>query len=346
MKDVIMNPLGCLTMLDKYFNCKRRNVTIGVEVEMYLWDLEAGSLLEDEHLLNDCLAKLPITVTRDYYVYQLEVRTNPHKNPEDLVKEFIDTLNLCRKVFSAQNIRILPVSWLGYGEMFNGVHFHFRNGNSNHFDTTMFNMYPFVLALTDCFRNTAVNDKCLSNRFVNSQHISLPNLTNITRSNRYSDIAVNRHRENDRHRLKSVNTIEVRTFDVPYDIDYLRNLTELMFNVFKHINYNEKIKLYEDEETRKRFVKSREEIMIHAFGYNHYLEMLNVDIYKWLCNRFNIKPLIVPVVFNKECKLRNQSDFRNNARKMATRRFLKVEDHSKDLNVKEVLQEVEEQFVL
>ena len=74
------------------------------------------------------------------------------------------------KVFKKYNIKIIPHSWLGgdFDEMFNGVHFHFRNGNNNNFEKTLFNIYPFVLALTDCFMFSPFSSKAL---FISSKSV-------------------------------------------------------------------------------------------------------------------------------------------------------------------------------
>jgi hypothetical protein len=320
-------------LLDKYFKDKKRTPTMGMEVEMYLYDAESECLLSNDEdgkqILDECLAELPNTVTKDWYNYQLEVRTMPHDNPETLIKEFQETLLLCRKVFAKRGIEIKPLSWLGGGENYNGVHFHFRNGRNNNYQNTMFNMYPFVLALTDCFKNSVDTCNVVSKRIAHSPHIGFPQLKRLSRrlvgEDRFKDIIVNGYVDNDRHRLKHEPTIEVRTFDVPYNFEYLKNLIRLMYNLFCHINSDAEIKDKTDEEIEQLLYSTREDIMFQRSGLNFLFEMQNTEIYKYLYEKFNIEKLEVPAVLNKENPIKRQSDLRTNWRKLGTKVWLSEE---------------------
>ena len=319
-----------MARIENYFKTKKNNITMGVEVEMYLYNAQTEELLdvgeEDSILLDECLKELPDTITKDHYNYQLEVRTRPHNNPEDLIKEFEENLLLCRKVFSKRGIEIKPLSWLGGNENFNGVHFHFRNGSRMHYQNIMFNMYPFVLALTDCFKNSVDTENNVSRRIANSCHIGIPQLKNLAirliGESRYKDIIVNGYVENTRHRLKKEPTIEIRSFDVPYNFEYFKNLVRLMYGLFAYINSSEEIKNYSDEDIEKYISMTRRDIQIQRRGYNFILDMDNVNVYKYLCNKFSIKELIVPIVVDKTHPIRNRDDLREYWRRLGTKVWL------------------------
>lgn len=311
--------------LDQFFKGRKEHVTMGVEVEMYLYDAENECLIGTEHqkIVNECFTKLPNTVTKDYYIYQLEVRTKPHNSPEGLIKEFEETLKKCRDVFAKHKIEIKPLSWLGGQENYNGVHFHFRNGNRNNFQNTMFNMYPFVLSLTDCFKNSVNSENDISRRFANSHHIGFPALSNLAKKlvdeSRYKDIIVNGFTDNNRHRLKSEATVEVRTFDVPYNFEYFKNLVHLMFNLYANINSEKEIKLYSDAEIKDLLIKTRSDITLQRIGHNFLFDLSNKEIYKYLCDKFKIKQLCVPVVLDKENKIKNRGDLSKFWRQLGTK---------------------------
>lgn len=317
-------------LLDQYFTTKKRHVTMGVEVEMYLYDRENESLLgnndEDTILLNECFKELPNTVTKDHYNYQLEIRTNPHIDPEELIKEFQATMLLCREVFAKRNIEIKPLSWLGGNENMNGMHVHFRNGNRTLYQTSMFNMYPFVLSLTDCFKNSVYSKNNLSRRLSNSSHIGFPDIKNLSRKligdARFKDIIVNGYTENTRHRLKSVPTIEIRTFDVPYNFDYFKNLIRLLFNLYQHINTEVGILEHPITHIEKLLKDTREDIYTNRDGLNFLFDQSNRSVYEYLCEKFNIEKLITPVTLIKNNIVFDQSTLKNTWKKLGTKVWL------------------------
>ena len=319
-----------MEQLDKYFKGKKRHVTIGVEAEMYLYNAETGSLLEnideDTDLLNECFAELPDTVTKDFNNYQLEVRTRPHDNPEALIEEFKETLLLCRKVFAKRGVEIKPLSWLGGSETYNGLHIHLKNGVRTLYQTSMFNMYPFVLALTDCFKNSVSSANEISRRFNASNHLGFPTLHNLSRrligEQRYKDLIVNGYTENTRHRLKREPTIEIRTFDIPFNFEYFKNLIKLVYNLFAHINSEEQIKPDTDAEIKEKLIQTREDIRCQRHGYNFLFDTENKHIYKYLCKKFKLEELVVPVTMLKSNPIKNRSNLQENWRKLGTKVWL------------------------
>ncbi len=293
--------------MEKYFStAPKRNLTIGTEMEFYLWDEYEEKLLRDESILNKILDNLPKVITRDYYVYQIEVRTMPHSNPEDLLNELKKNMRLSDKVCREHEVKIIPLSWLGGGEMFNGLHFHFRNSDRNNFEQTLFNTYPFVLTLTDAFKFSPYSRNKLSYRFCKSPHVTMPKLNEMVKSQRYSDVCLNPHKENTRHRLKNVNTMEMRTFDIPFNFEYMTNLTKLLFNTVLFINNRSKIgngMTYVDMEVALN--KTRKSIMEDQIGYNYLFDMYNIEIYKWLCKRFEIPTLKIPFHLENSSNLKD-----------------------------------------
>ena len=296
--------------MEKYFSsASKRNLTIGTEMECYLWDEYNEDLLREENVMDDILSELPKVITKDYYHYQIEVRTLPHNSPDGLLNELKKNLMMADKVCRKFDVRIIPMSWLGGGEMFNGLHFHFRNGERNNFEQTLFNTYPFVLALTDAFKFSPLNRGKLSYRFSKSPHVTMPKLREMVKSQRFSDVCLNPHTENTRHRMKNVNTMEVRTFDIPFNFEYMSNLTKLLYNVVAFINNRGKIDNGMNyNEMEDRIDKTRKSIMNDQVGYNYMFEDYNVSIYKWLCEKFNIPALKVPFHLEHSHKLRDYVD--------------------------------------
>lgn len=281
--------------LNQYFSNKKRPITMGMEVEMYLYDNKNKQLLNDGLLLDLILNSLPQKVTKDHYSYQLEIRTGVHTDPEELFKDFVETLNLCNETFNKFNISIYPASFFQKGAMFNGVHFHLRSLTKRlSFENSLNNIYPFILTLTDIFKNSKYQD-CYSFRFSESPHLSIPNLNRLSSSRRNSDVCVNRHRENTRHRMKKDFTIEARTFDVPFNADYLKNLIDLIFNTYSYMKVNKKIRKSElTTECLKAISNTRYSIMDDKMGINYCFAKTreNYYIYKFLCDRFKL-PIVV-----------------------------------------------------
>ena len=128
----------------------------------------------------------------------------------------------------------------------------------------------------------------------------------MVESQRYSDVCVNSHKEGTRHRLKKVNTMEMRTFDIPFNFTYMKNLTKLLFNTVLFINNRNKIGNGGDyAKMEETFRKSRQSIMEDQVGYNYIFDMYNVEVYKWMCKRFNVPALKVPFHLDNSSKLKD-----------------------------------------
>jgi len=260
-------------------------------------------LLSSDRVMGQVLDELPDVITRDYYPYQIEIRTKPHISAEGMLMELKNNMELCQSVCDKYDLKIIPMSWLGSGEMFNGLHFHFRNGERNHFKESLFNSYPFILSLMDCFKFSPASSSYLTRRMRQSPHIQMPVIPNIQASARYSDVCVNRNRENNRHRLKKDNTMEIRIFDLPYNFKYLANLTKLLFSIMKFLNTKEMVGLpdistiggmQKMEDFVNNLYGTRQDIVVHATGKNYTLNKSNKEVYQWLCKKFKIEELKVP----------------------------------------------------
>ena len=122
IKDYKNNISNFKKTMDKSFTKKGRKMTMGVEVEMYLLyhgKPSCRDLMKDSLTMNNILFNLPQEITRDYYPYQIEIRTNPHDNPEAIIKEFDKFLRESIKVCAEFGCSIVPLSWMGGSEIFN-----------------------------------------------------------------------------------------------------------------------------------------------------------------------------------------------------------------------------------
>jgi hypothetical protein len=233
---------------------KNRTPTIGMEVEMYVTD-KFGRPLNSREVMEEMLEVLPKKVTKDHYQYQIEIRTAPHNNPDDLIKDFMTTLKKCVTVFKRNNLYLLPYSWLGGGEMFNGVHFHVTYKEPANFYNMLMNSYPLLLLVAYNVRNSPASFYVPSKRTQSSQHMGLPNMTSEDDFNedddRFRDVAINKFKDNSRHRMKSVNTFEIRMFDTPNNLQDMKYLVRSMFEIYNKIPCNS---LIVSEAGKRRFI--------------------------------------------------------------------------------------------
>jgi len=285
---------------------KESRLTCGIEIEVYLLD-ENDSLINDIEVTEELLENLPDTITKDYYPYQLEIRTKPHKNPETLLNELKENIAKCNEECVKRNLKMRFNSWLGNDEMFNGLHFHIRYLGENQFLNTIMNSYPLILSIASFFRCSPGGFNLPSNRLDCSQHCGLPSLDsdvleNPSNSNRYKDIVINQYKNNNRHRLKSVNTLEIRLFDVPCDWEYLKLLVHLLYNTYSHLK---KTKPLIDNKNKKDInwyfetaTITRNEICSCRHTFNYFLNDFNDSIIMKLINLFKIKTKIDENLFS------------------------------------------------
>jgi len=239
------------------FECEKE-VVMGAEMEIYVIDNSDDycHLLNDEYIIEDIYNEFDDRVYRDYYEYQLEIRTNPSDDWKEVADELIELMSQASKVAREYDCFIAPVSFLK-GAMFNGFHVHVSYKPEMSFRNMVehaFAMYPFMFDVARLTLSSPIKDnrwgEILSLRQIESPHIGVPPLhyTNdrledywvwdedARGSNRYHDIIINTSRKEGRHRVKSTDTIEVRMFDCVGSKRHLRVVLEMVYKIAKYIN--------------------------------------------------------------------------------------------------------------
>jgi len=197
----------------------------GLEVEVYLLEKVNNHfyLNDSTSILNYVLDNTDERVYRDYYRYQLELRSKPCKHISDCFQEIVDLYNKVRKLLEDTNYFIVPLSYIPSSivdeiPMFNGMHIHISDTDLDELIDRVYALYPYMLIINRLFHSSP-KSTISSMRLLESQHIYkiTPNYykSDITNEDRYVDITLNYHDENSRHRLKDCTTIEIRLFDTP-----------------------------------------------------------------------------------------------------------------------------------
>jgi len=238
-----------------------REVTIGAEMEVYVIDHveDPPILLQSESVIKDIYSAFDERVYKDYYNYQLEIRTNPSDDPYEVSNELCELLREVSKVAREYDCYIAPVSYIE-NEDENAVYcgFHIHISLKNNKNTTkelikmILSMYPVIydiarISLSSPDKDPVLGD-ILSKRIANSRHIGLPDppldlytlkITFINHRQRYFDIALNLNtREEDRserHRIKDVTTIEIRVFDTIGSKKAIETVVEAVYNLAKRV---------------------------------------------------------------------------------------------------------------
>ncbi len=236
-----------------------KDVMIGAEMEIYLIDTyeDRFELLDDENVLEDIYEQFDERVYRDYYDYQLEIRTNPSDDWKEVAKELIELMMNVSRVAKRNDCIIAPVSYIR-GAMFNGFHVHVSYKPEMCFRGLVEHalaIYPFMLDITRITLSAPIMSKeygyILSLRQLNSPHIGVPPLEytdsdfewfwiydeNARNGNRYHDIIINTNKKHGRHRIKSVDTIEVRMFDCVGSKKAIKCVLESVYKIAKYINH-------------------------------------------------------------------------------------------------------------
>jgi len=235
-----------------------KDVIIGAEMELYLIDTyeDRYELLNDESVLEDIYSEFDERVYRDYYNYQLEIRTNPSEDWKEVAKELIELMKEVSKIAKEKDCIIVPISYIS-GGMFNGFHVHVSYRPEMSFGRLVEHalaMYPFMLDITRITLSAPIKNRkygeILSLRQLESPHIGIPPLDynnedfeyywvydeNARNGNRYHDIIINTNKKHGRHRIKSVDTIEVRMFDCVGSEPAIECVLESVYKIAKYIN--------------------------------------------------------------------------------------------------------------
>lgn len=295
---------------DIFFNDKKRHITCGLEVEMYLFDRKTrGNLLNDDGIMEQILKNCPDVITRDYYSYQIEIRTGPHSSPQKLIKEFLDNYQKAKEVCHDFGQKILPLSQYA-GAQNNGLHFHVRavNGRTNNFYNELINSYPFVLSLASFFRDSPDGTNVISRRMMNSSHIGLPFFNErkflngglSSSNNRYKDVVINKNTETDvdehgvffnKQRIKNVHTFELRLFDTPSNPKYFNNMINLLFKMYQHIDVRDNKSYIWDDMKKYQYLAetTRNEVLNTKHPFNYFFNDYCSNVVGRLCEFFSIK---------------------------------------------------------
>ena len=235
-----------------------KEVIIGAEMEIYLIDAydDRYELLDDENVIEDIYEQFDERVYRDYYNYQLEIRTNPSDDWKEVAKELVELMKEVSRVAGDKDCIIAPVSYIKNG-MFNGFHVHVSYRPEISFGNMVEHMlaiYPFMLDITRITLSAPIKSRkygeILSLRQLDSPHIGVPPLEynnedfeyhwiydeDARNGNRYYDIIINTNRKEGRHRIKSKDTIEIRMFDCVGWTKAIYCVLESVYKIAKYVN--------------------------------------------------------------------------------------------------------------
>jgi len=216
-----------------------------MEVEVYLLEKAYDSIYLNENtdILDYIFENTDNRVYKDYYRYQLELRSKPHRHLKDCFSEIVELYNKVRNLLKDTNYFIVPCSYIPVSvvnevAMFNGMHIHISDDNIDELIDRVYALYPYLLIINRLFHSSP-KSTISSMRLLESQHIyrvtPLYYRDDITSQDRYFDISLNYHNENSRHRLKDCTTIEIRLFDVP---PFVIESLEFYERVFKDFERN------------------------------------------------------------------------------------------------------------
>lgn len=224
---------------DRYFFKNPSPLTIGMEVELYIVD-SRGRLLQNYDIVERITESLPEYIWRDYYAYQLEIRTRPYDNPKSLMRNFNGLFKKAEQACYENGFYLVPTAYIeGYVPCGIHIHVRYKQKQQRAFERA-WNAYPFMLQIASFFKNSP-GGAFLGNRMVNSRHIGLAPRSKklfLSGMKKYRDWHFNktrrRHSDHPRHRLKDVDTLECRFYDT-VSLDRLSNLILAHFNLMSYI---------------------------------------------------------------------------------------------------------------
>ena len=293
-----------------WFEDKPEEVMLGVELELFLFDVNTKEPMRDNDYLEDILQDLPYNIYKDYYPHQLELRTDAFNNPEDLIRQTKELYNLAANRLNKHGIIIIPAPNITVDDryMWCGMHIHIsypnRKQTAPYWNKAM-GMYPFILSLTDHTKNFEVNQLHAGERVAKSRHIGLPyfDKSQFLRGNsgerKYKDIILSNEVSDDghgRHRLIKPATIEMRIFDTPSLVSTYETMIRYIFSIAQYIkNNNPMVTMIENQrnDAEQFLFHTRGYITTQRYGVNKIFHKLNTDVCEEVCDFFNIS-------FNRE----------------------------------------------
>lgn len=288
----------------------RNKFTCGVEIELLLFDSRNKEPLQRQDLQEKILENIRSipgceNVWKDYYSWQLEIRTKPTDNPDDIIKETRHIYSACAKEFSKHKIFIIPVPMISNGsQAYCGLHAHVGFPDSNKLEDyykRAMGMYPFVLALTDHSKNCELSTYHNSERLDKSRHIGFPYLDqeDFIRGNqgdgrKYRDIILSYpiERPENRSRLVKPYTIELRTFDTPSLFTFYEFMIRYICGIASRIKLDNPIVkgLSENPGIISNRLNMTRDLMINQrYGVNKIFNMLNVEVCQSVADYFGFK---------------------------------------------------------
>lgn len=284
---------------------KRSAIAIGIELELLLFDNKNKEPLQNTQLCERVLNNLPFNIWKDFYSYQLEIRTKPHSRPDDIVKETRDLYKLASKEFIKHNVYVIPVPAITRGgfEAYCGLHAHISYPKDSNMDNMYYRamgMYPPLLSLADHTKNFEVSDFNVSDRLEKSRHIGLAHLdhSRFMEGNRdnekFRDLILSLPISNSdsRSRMKKPYTIEVRLIDTPSLFSFYEFIIYFLCNLASRIRVNNPMikMLREDANQVSNNIAMTRDLMINQkYGINKIFRMMNSDVCEDISNYFDIK---------------------------------------------------------
>jgi len=294
----------------EWFNTDLADIKCGVEIELLLLDSKTKALLANEDKLLSVLGRIKSikgaeNIFKDFYTYQLEIRTKPHDTPQDVVSEIKKLYAVAYKEFIKERIYIIPAPSIAREGVpaYCGLHAHIsypkEKSKETYFKKAM-GMLPFIYSLADHCKNFEISPLHTSDRISKSHHIGLPELDMIRwltgdyQNPKYRDIIFSPPITTDDNpsRMKKPATIEIRILDTPSLFHYFEFMVYFIMNLAGKIKTNNPmITLLKDErdETNNRLNMTRHLLINQRYGVNKIFRMLSSDVCEQASREFNIK---------------------------------------------------------
>jgi hypothetical protein len=294
---------------DEWFlsNQERRKVNIGIELELLLFDTKRKEPLRDMDVCEAVLhsirknTKSP-NVYRDYYPYQLEIRSTPSNSASDIIEEVLTLYKEAQKEFMKYNVLIIPAPGIVKNNYRHcGFHIHMSSDeveDNSYFEMAM-GMYPFILSLADHTKNFETDTIHTSDRLSKSPHIGKPRLDKRAflegnrNESKYRDIILSLSNGGDNHsRLKKPATIEARMFDTPSLVKHFDFIVRFCIELASRIRLdNPMVSMLKEniDGTSKLVDMSRELLINQRYGVNKIFRMLNSDVCETASDFFGIE---------------------------------------------------------
>lgn len=224
-----------LKWAEKYFYKTPKKMTVGAEIELYILDAN-GRALESHSLLDQILENLPYDIWKDYYPYQLEIRTTPTESWEEMALDYRKKLMIAAAEFRKHKLYLAPVG--KYSSLVAcGIHIHvdYPDDAVKPFNRA-WAAYPFALFLASLIKSSP-QGKYSGGRMINSEHIRMISSDKFmfnSGGQKWRDWHYNKQLHSGRRRVKDVYTLEVRIFDTVAPRVF-SVLAELYYGLMSHI---------------------------------------------------------------------------------------------------------------